>query len=60
MAWLPRDPAAGELLGVATAVFVLGEVAATFAGGVRRAGGCCGAWRSPYARSTARLVPGLW
>jgi protein-S-isoprenylcysteine O-methyltransferase Ste14 len=32
MPWLLHDPAAGELLGAATAVFVLGEVGATFAG----------------------------
>jgi protein-S-isoprenylcysteine O-methyltransferase Ste14 len=32
MAWLLHDPAAAELLGAATGVFVLGEVAATFAG----------------------------
>lgn len=32
MAWLLHDPAAGELIGAATAAFVVGEVGATFAG----------------------------
>lgn len=32
MGWLLHDPAAAELIGVATCVFVFGEVAATFAG----------------------------
>jgi protein-S-isoprenylcysteine O-methyltransferase len=32
MAWLLHDPAAAELTGAVTAAFVLGEVAATFAG----------------------------
>jgi protein-S-isoprenylcysteine O-methyltransferase Ste14 len=32
MPWLLHDPAAGELIGAATVVFLAGEVAATFAG----------------------------